>query len=268
MAIEAAALLAAAGLPRREARALLAHVLAVPREALIADPQRPVPTAAAARFAQLAQRRRAGEPLAYLLGYCEFYGRPFAVNAAVLVPRPETETLVQLALARLRQMAAPWVLDLGTGSGCVAVTLALECAAATVLASDVSSAALAVARANAHRLGAQVAFFQGDWLAAVRGPFDLIVSNPPYVAAGDPHLAALRFEPAAALIGGDDGLAALRAIIKAAPSSLRSGGWLLVEHGYDQAAAVRALLRGAGFGAITTTRDAAGIERVTSAQAG
>ncbi|MCS7100095.1 MAG: HemK family protein methyltransferase, partial [Burkholderiaceae bacterium] len=143
----------------------------------------------------------------------------------------------------------------------------LECPHATVLASDISAAALAVARANARRLGARVDFFQGDWLAAVRGPLDLIVSNPPYVAAGDPHLAALRFEPAMALTAGADGLACLRAIVAAAPACLRRGGWLLVEHGYDQAAAVRALMRAAGLDAITTVRDAAGIERVTGARA-
>jgi release factor glutamine methyltransferase len=261
--VAAGALLAASGLPTAEARALLAHVLGAPREALVARPQQAVAASAAHRFAALAARRRAGEPLAYLLGEREFYGRPFAVDANVLVPRPETETLVALALARLQAMAAPRVLDLGTGCGCIAITLALQCPHATVVATDASPEALAVARANAQRLGACVSFARGDWYGAIDGRFDLIVSNPPYVAEGDPHLADLRHEPPLALAAGADGLACLREIVAGAPASLRPGACLLVEHGYGQAAAVRELFRAAGFAAIATERDLAGIERVT-----
>lgn len=263
--VGAGALLAASGLPAAEARALLAHVLGAPREALIARPQQAVAASAADRFAALAARRRAGEPLAYLLGEREFYGRAFGVDANVLVPRPETETLVTLALTRLQALAAPRVLDLGTGSGCIAITLALQCPRATVVATDASLDALAVARANAERLAARVAFAHGDWYRAVEGRFDLIVSNPPYVAEGDPHLAELRHEPPLALTAGADGLACLRTIIAGAPTHLTPGGWLLVEHGYGQGAAVRELFRAAGFAAIATERDLAGIERVTYA---
>jgi release factor glutamine methyltransferase len=265
MATEIAAcdLLAGCALPPREARALLAHVLGTTREALVARPQWAVQRSAAAAFERLAQRRRAGEPLAYLLGAREFYGREFAVDAAVLVPRPETETLVDLALACLHERTAPTVLDLGTGSGCIAITLALEYPAAMVFATDASAEALAVARTNAKRLGASVRFACGDWYDAIEGRFDLIVSNPPYVAEGDPHLAHLRHEPALALAAGADGLACLRAIVAGAPAHLQPGGRLIVEHGHDQASAVRELFRAAGFGSIGTERDLAGIERVT-----
>lgn len=263
MAPDVGALIGASGLPPAQARALLAHVLGTTREALVARPQRSVDEASAAAFARLAARRRAGEPLAYLLGACEFYGRAFEVDARVLVPRPETETLVELALARLRAQRAPRVLDLGTGSGCIAITLALECPAAIVFATDADPGALCVARANAARLGAPVRLACGDWFEPIAGRFDLIVSNPPYVAAGDPHLADLRYEPQRALTPGRDGLACLRTVVARAPAHLAPGGWLLVEHGYDQAAAVRELLRDAGFTQVATERDLAGIERVT-----
>jgi release factor glutamine methyltransferase len=261
------ALLAASGLPAAEARALLAHALAEPRERLIADPDRPVDASRAAAFRAAARRRADGEPLAYLLGEKEFYGRPFAVSPDVLVPRPETELLVELALARLRTMAGPRVLDLGTGTGCIAVSLALEHPAARVTAIDVSAAALEVARRNAERLAAEVAFRHGDWYAALPGDaaFELIVANPPYVAPTDPHLAALRHEPALALTDGRDGLACLEAIVDGAPRFLAPGGWLLVEHGFDQADAVQALFRQAGLRP-QTQADLAGLPRVTSGQ--
>jgi release factor glutamine methyltransferase len=270
-----AALIAARGLPQAEARALLAHVLATPREALIAAPARAVDPAAAARFDALAVRRGAGEPLAYLLEQKEFYGRAFRVTPAVLVPRPETELLVDTALALGQGAGAPGsagagrplrVLDLGTGSGCLAITLALELPRAQVIAVDASAAALAVARDNAQRLRAGVSFVRGDWFAVQDGPglgaYELIVANPPYVAAGDPHLAELQHEPAEALVSGPDGLDALRTIVAGATRHLADGGHLLVEHGYNQGAAVRALFEAAGFRDVRTLRDPAGHERV------
>lgn len=263
----AARLLAESGLSRLEARSLLAAVLGVPIERLIGHPEQPVGAAAVQRFAALAARRLAGEPLAYLLGEKEFYGRRFAVSPAVLVPRPETELLVQLALDRLRSRPAARVLDLGTGSGCIAITLALESPPARVLAVDRSATALAVAAANARRLGAAVEFLRSDWFDAVTGRFDLIVSNPPYVAAADPHLPALRHEPRQALVAGADGLDDLRRIVAAAPAHLQAGGWLIVEHGHDQAADVRALYAQAGFVEIETACDLAGVPRVCSGRA-
>jgi release factor glutamine methyltransferase len=257
-------LLAGATLPRAEARLLLAAALRVPIESLIARPERTVDDEAAARFVSLAQRRARGEPVAYLLGEREFYGRRFAVSPAVLVPRPETELLVQLALERLRRQAAPRVLDLGTGSGCIAITLALECPAATVLAVDRSAGALEIARINAERLGARVAFLQGDWYDSIDGRFDLIVANPPYVADADPHLHDLQHEPQQALVAGPDGLDDLRRIIFGAPAHLKPGRWLAVEHGHDQGVRVRQSFASAGFGAIETHRDLAGVERVCS----
>lgn len=258
----AATLLAGSDLSRSEARLLLAAALGVPVEALIARPERAVDDTTASRFAVLCARRAKGEPIAYLLGGKEFYGRRFAVSAAVLVPRPETELLVDLALARLQARRAPSVLDLGTGSGCVAITLALECPAVTVLAVDRLAEALAVARSNAQGLGANIEFVLGDWYENVGGRFDLIVANPPYVAAADPHLRELQHEPRHALVAGADGLADLRRIVAGAPVHLNSGGSLAVEHGHDQGAGVRELFARAGFVDIETHRDLAGIERV------
>ncbi len=258
----AATLLAGSELSRSEARLLLAAALGLPIEALIAHPERAVDDATAHRFADLCARRVRGEPIAYLIGAKEFYGRSFTVSPAVLVPRPETELLVQLALQRLRAKPAPRVLDLGTGSGCIAITLALECPAATVVAVDRSADALSVASANARRLGAAVEFLLGDWYENLVGRFDLIVANPPYVAAADAHLAELRHEPQHALVAGADGLADLRRIVTGAPARLTSGGSLAVEHGHDQAASLRELLAQAGFVDVETHRDLAGIERV------
>jgi len=259
-----AELLRASGLPQLDARALLAYELGATRESLVAHPERPVTVEPAQRFAHKVTRRLAGEPLAYLTGEREFYGRTFRVGSAVLVPRPETELLVRLALELARGHQRPAVLDLGTGSGCIAITLALEAPHADVTASDVSTAALEVARANGQALGAPMRFVESNWYAAVAGEFDLIVSNPPYVAQGDPHLADLRYEPELALLAGPDGLSCVRPIVAGAPAHLKSGGWLLLEHGFDQASAVRERFSQAGFEEIQTTRDDAGLDRVTS----
>ncbi|MCZ8108410.1 MAG: peptide chain release factor N(5)-glutamine methyltransferase [Burkholderiales bacterium] len=261
-------LLAASALPRLDARALAEHASGRTREWLIAHGDEPAEPAAAATFAGLAERRRAGAPLAYLLGWREFRGWRFAVSPAVLVPRPETEELVDAALARLPHDRAPRVLDLGTGSGTIAVSLALERPDAAVIATDASADALAVARANAAALGATgVQWRLGDWwdaLPAGTAPFDLIVANPPYVADDDPHLhdPALRHEPRAALASGPDGLDAIDAIVAGAPARLAQGGWLLIEHGRDQGAAVRARLAAAGFVEVATLPDLQGLDRI------
>jgi release factor glutamine methyltransferase len=211
-------------------------------------------------------KRAEGVPIAYLTGRREFYGREFAVTPAVLIPRPETELLVDLGKTVLAGRHYPRILDLGTGSGCVAVSLSLEIPGADVTALDISADALAVARRNAESLGARVRFAQSEWFAAVPGErFDLIVANPPYVADGDPHLQEgdVRFEPQVALRSGSDGLAAIRAIVGTAPAHLEIGGRLLFEHGYDQANAVAALLVEAGFAEMERHRDLAGIVRVS-----
>lgn len=231
----------------------------------------PVIAPALAQFAEWVERRAAGEPLAYLVGEAEFRGRVFQVSPSVLIPRPETEVLIDLALEKLQLMTAPAVVDLGTGSGIVAISLALECPAAAVSAVDLSPLALAVARNNAGRLGAPLAFHEGDWFAPLAGQcFDLIVSNPPYVAEGDPHLElnGLPHEPRMALTDGEpggNGLACIRRIIADAAIHLKPGGWLLFEHGYDQGAASRNLLAAAGFKDAFTHPDLAGIDRVSGA---
>lgn len=254
--------------PTNEARLLLQGVLGANAVALAAHPERRPDDAQTDRYLGLVARRAAGEPIAYLLGSREFYGREFHVSPAVLIPRPETELLVELGIAKLRGLARPAILDLGTGSGCVAISLAGELAA-EVTAADVSPAALAVASANALRLGVAARFVESDWFSAIGGRFDLIVANPPYVAEGDPHLAAgdLRFEPPLALACGADGLSAIRRIVAAAPRHLLPGGWLFFEHGYDQADGVRALLLAAGFADIEQHRDLAGIVRVSGGRA-
>lgn len=263
-------------LPMSEARLLLAHVLARPVAWLLAHDDDVLTEVVREDFLALVARREAGEPLAYLLGRREFYGREFTVSPAVLIPRPETELLVELAraeLALLQKVGAgdtptlrPTILDLGTGSGCIALTLALECPQTQVTAVDASLGALAAAQDNARRLGANVRCVHSDWFAALEGErFDLIVGNPPYIAAADPHLGQgdLRHEPRSALASGEDGLAAIRRIIREAPTHLQSGGRLWLEHGFDQAAAVRALLTAAGFEAIEQHRDLAGIVRIS-----
>ena len=263
------ALAAARGqIDRLDARLLLQYATGCSHADLLARPEMPVIAPAYAQFAEWVARRAAGEPFAYLVGEAEFRGQVFQVSPAVLIPRPETEVLIDLALAKLAGLTAPRLVDLGTGSGIVAISLALECPAAQVAAVDLSADALAVARNNAGRLGARVDFRQGDWFAPLAGErFDLVVSNPPYVADGDPHLAlnGLPFEPKMALTDGADGLACIRRIITDAPKHLKPGGWLLFEHGYDQGEASRNLLTAAGFKAASTFPDLAGIDRVSGA---
>ena len=265
------AALAQSGLVPVDAQVLLAHVLGVNRAWLIAHAADPLDGVGAAAFMALAQRRRAGEPVAYLTGMREFWGLLLGVTPAVLIPRPETETLVEVALARLPADRPMAVLDLGTGSGALALAIAHERRHARVTATDVSPDALAVAEGNARRLGlGNVAFLRSDWYAAVpAGLFDAIVSNPPYVAAGDPHLADgdLRFEPAGALSPGGDGLGALRTIVGGARERLVPGGTLAVEHGHDQSHAVQALFAAAGFAGVAVARDLAGISRVVAGRA-
>ena len=258
---------ATATIGRVDAHVLVAHLLCVDRAYLAANPMRVLTETEDARIDSLVARRAIGHPVAHLVAEREFYGRKFTVTADVLIPRPETETLVEAALARLAP-GAPAVLDLGTGSGAIALTLACERPEARVSATDASAEALEVARANASALGCaeRVELLAGSWFAPVTGRrFDLIASNPPYVAAGDPHLTQgdLRFEPAAALTDGSaDGLGALRAIVTEARRYLEPGGWLLLEHGYDQKDAVAALLAGAGFRECISIADLAGIPRV------
>jgi len=264
------AFLAGAGIEsaRLEVRLLLEHVAACRYADLLMSPERLLASPAQHVFDTLLARRATGEPLAYLLGEAEFRGRLFQVSPAVLIPRPETEVLIELALEKLQGLSAPRVLDLGTGSGIVAISLALECSSASVFAIDLSPDALAVARNNSGRLGAKVEFLQGDWFSPVAGEcFDIIVSNPPYVADGDPHLAlnGLPFEPQMALTDGADGLACIRRIVADAAHHLTPGGWLFFEHGYDQGDASRNLLAAAGFKAAVTFPDLAGIDRVSGA---
>jgi len=257
---------------RLDARLLLQYATGCSHADLLARPETPVSAPAYAQFAEWVERRAAGEPLAYLVGEAEFRGRVFQVSPAVLIPRPETEVLIELALEKLRALKAPKILDLGTGSGIVAISLTLECPSATLVAVDVEKGAISVARNNAGRLGAKIDFRQGDWFAPVAGEhFDLIVSNPPYVAEGDPHLEhdGLPFEPRIALTDGaaeGDGLACIRHIVGAAPAHLAPGGWLIFEHGYDQGAASRNLLTAAGFKSAFTHPDLAGIARVSGGQ--
>ena len=260
-------LLSSSTLPTFEARALLASQLGVARERLAARPKQLVAPADAQRFAQLAERHQRGEPLAYLLGEKEFYGRMFAVSPAVLIPRPETELLVEAALS-LGVRDSACVLDLGTGSGCIAITLALERPAWQIVATDKSQQAIAVARGNARKWQAgNVEFRDGSWFTAVPDQrFDLIVSNPPYVAVGDSHLGALRFEPMHALVAEAGGLACLHTIIQDAPLHLMPGGFLALEHGHDQAAAVRDRLATGGWRDVRTLADLAGLDRVTLAR--
>jgi len=214
------------------------------------------------RFAAWTVRRAAGEPFAYLVGRKEFHGLMLDVGPAVLVPRPDTETLVTWALERLQGLPAPQVADLGTGSGAVALAIKHAQAGAHVTATDLSPDALAVAAGNARRLGLDLTFVAGTWWAPLAGRrFDLVVSNPPYIAGDDPHLAALAHEPRLALTPEGDGLASLRAIVDGAPDHLRPGGWLLLEHGHDQGAAVRALLQSAGFIGVGTRLDIESRER-------
>ncbi|MCQ4164582.1 peptide chain release factor N(5)-glutamine methyltransferase [Tahibacter harae] len=267
---------AAARLPGEEARleaeVLLLHLLQRPRAWLFAHADDELDACVAGRYEDLVQRRLAGEPVAYLTGEREFWSLPLQVNAATLIPRADTERLVELALERLPLDRAAAVADLGTGSGAIALAIAKERPRAQVVATDRSAAALAVAGGNARKLSiGNVEFVESDWFAALRGRvFDLIVSNPPYIAVQDPHLSQgdLRFEPVGALASGADGLDDLRRIVAGACLHLRPGGWLLLEHGYDQGEAVRALLTAAGFADVATWRDLGGQERVSGGRAG
>lgn len=263
-----------AGLPLEplENRILLCHVLGLTRVGLITGSGRALTDEEAAQLSALVERRLKGEPIAYIVQQREFFGLPFQVSPAVLIPRPDTELIVELALDRLATGAR--LLDMGTGSGAIAVAIAHTRPDALVTALDVSEAALAVARANAAANGTDVRFVRSDWFTALEGErfdtFDLIASNPPYIAAGDAHLAQgdLRFEPTGALTDGADGLAALRTIVTGAGNHLAAGGWLLLEHGYDQAQAVRTLLLDAGYADVQSWRDLGGIERVSGGRLG
>ena len=257
------------GLPRIDAQMLLLHVLGragADRAWLLAHDTDAVEPAAHTQFIALCQRRAAGEPVAYLTGRKEFYGLALQVDARVLDPRPDTETLVDWALHVIAQLPSPRIADLGTGSGAIALALQSQRPTAQVLAVDASEGALAVAQANAQRLGLPVRFQHGNWLDGITGLFDAIVSNPPYIPAHDPHLAALTHEPLQALASGADGLDDLRTLIAQAPEHLAPGGWLLLEHGHDQANAVRALLQAQGFIKVQSRDDLAGIARCSGGQ--
>lgn len=252
---------------RLEARILLMHALRLSRSQLITQSHRCLTPNEAQHLTDLFQRRIAGEPIAYLVGEREFYGRSLFVTPDVLIPRPDTELLVDLALQKLPPSGI--LLDLGTGSGAIAIALAHSRPDARVTALDASAAALDVARRNAVRYNIDMRLLQSDWYSAVADAcFDLIVSNPPYIPAHDIHLSQgdLRFEPISALTDHDDGLSALRMIVGSAHRYLAPGGWLLVEHGYDQAASVRALFAQHDFNAVQSWRDLANIERVTGGQ--
>lgn len=255
---------------RLEARVLLRHVLQCDDAWLIAHGDEQLTEPQTSAYGALIARRAAGEPVAYLTGSREFYGREFAVTPAVLIPRPETELLVELALQRLPENGG-CVLDLGAGSGCIGVTIAAERPRVRVTLVDAAAAALDVARENAHRFAANnTTVLCSDWYAALGDArYDLIVANPPYVAAGDAHLTQgdLRFEPHSALVAGADGLADIRRIVAGAPEHLLPGGWLMCEHGHDQADVCAALLRQAGFSELFAARDLAGIRRVSGGRA-
>ena len=271
--------LRACGVERADALVLLREFAGVSRAALLAHPEAALEPRCLEQLEGAAARLRAGEPLAYVLGWREFYGLRLEVGPQVLIPRADTEVLVEFALARLNPSGAAEVLDLGTGSGAIAIAIAHERPAVRVHAVDASAGALELARRNAARLlhparpGGAPIWHLGDWMQALApdaGPFDLIVSNPPYVAEDDPHLQALRHEPALALVGGRasaDGLADIRLLVAQAAPRLRAGGWLALEHGWDQADAVRRLLLEAGLRDVHSLRDLAGIERVSAGRA-
>jgi release factor glutamine methyltransferase len=254
------------GLARIDAQLLHLHALGREphdRAWLLTHDSDAVPAEVQERLEVWLQRRLAGEPIAYITGFKEFFGLRLQVDARVLDPRPDTETLVEWALDLLPKGCTHRVLDLGTGSGAVALALQHQRPSCSVTAVDASADALAVASANAQRLSLPMQFVLSHWMDAVPGPFELIVSNPPYVAEGDPHLAALTYEPLQALTSGADGLDDIRHIIAQAPSCLAPGGWLLLEHGWDQSAAVQALLHSAGLVEVQSRQDLAGVDRCT-----
>ena len=252
---------------RLEAQILLSSVLNKPRAYLLAHQTDALPVGQEAHYLEWIERRLSGEPVAYILGKREFYGLVFKVTPAVLIPRPETELLVELALTRIPEAASVRVLDLGTGSGAVAIAIAKHRPHTAVTAVDQSAEALAIAQENALRLAASnLNLVQSDWFSALdRQKFDIIVSNPPYIAVADPHLEQgdLRFEPSQALVGGTDGLECIRRIVAEAPQYLNHGGWLLFEHGYDQAERCREILLAAGFVETFCAPDLAGILRAS-----
>jgi release factor glutamine methyltransferase len=267
--LNVAGALAASGIEPREARLLLAEACGFSEASVLAHPERELPAAMGAHFLEMAARRRAGEPVAYIVGRKEFYGLPLAVGPAVLIPRPETELLVELALERLPADAGAAAVDLGTGCGAVALALKRNRPRARVVAVEQSAAALEFARRNAAKLGIEIDFRHGRWFEPLAGErFDVVVSNPPYVAIGDPHLEEgdVRFEPRAALLGGKKGLDAIEVITRAAPAHLRADGWLLLEHGEGQDADVRELLSAAGLKSVQNWPDLAGIARVSGAK--
>jgi release factor glutamine methyltransferase len=256
------------GLPRHEAEILLRGVLGRSRVRMIAHPEEAVDSRKAHSAQAWFARRRSGEPIAYITGWREFYGLALRVTPDVLIPRPETEHLVELGLERLPLGAPARILELGTGSGAIAVALASLRPESRITATDISEKALELARRNAREHAVAIDFARSDWFESIdAGPFDLVVSNPPYVADGDPHLGQgdLRFEPSVALAGGADGLACIREIAASARHHLRGGGSLLLEHGYDQGEACVALLRGLGYSGVADFRDLAGLPRVCAA---
>jgi release factor glutamine methyltransferase len=258
--------LAAGGIEPREARLLLAEATGLSAAGVLAHGERELAEATKARYLEMVARRKEGEPIAYILGRREFYGLSLAVGPSVLIPRPETELLVELALERLPLEADTSVADLGTGCGAIALAIKKHRPRARVVAIDESVAALEVAARNAAQHALEVDWRHGRWFEATPAErFDLIVSNPPYVAAGDPHLSMgdVRFEPPGALVAGSDGLDAIRAIVRDAPAFLREGAWLLLEHGETQDVAVRELLLDAGMGDVATWPDLAAIARVS-----
>lgn len=259
--------IAALGLDRLDAQLLLLQALGrdeTDRAWLLSHDADSLEEAAYAVFLGLCERRACGEPIAYIVGHKDFFGLDLLVDKRVLVPRPDTETLVEWALEKLHENSR--VIDLGTGSGAIALALKKALPQTVVEAVDLSADALVVARDNGRRLSLDVNFRQASWLTGADASYDLIVSNPPYIAEADPHLPALEHEPRQALIAGSDGLREIHAILAQAPSHLHPGGWLLLEHGYDQAETVRGWLNATGFEAVTSRRDLAGIERCSGGQ--